>query len=119
MKQFSRHLITQALILSVASTAPAQFHGRPEQKPDTPASTVPPVLERVAIDQMLGHQVPMDLKFRDEQGKEVRLQDYAGKRPIVLSLVYFGCPMLCTEILNGLTRSLRTLPMEIGKDYEV
>lgn len=106
-------------LLALSSLSCAQFHGREESRADTPSSVVPPVLERVAIDQKLGNQVPMDLKFRDENNREVRLSDYAGDRPIVLNLVYYGCPMLCTEILNGLTRSLRALPMELGKDYEV
>ncbi len=108
-----------AWALALAPSAFSQFHGLPAEAPDKPSQEKPPVLDRVSIDQKLGSQVPMNLKFRDEQNREVTLADYAGKRPIVLNLVYYGCPMLCTEILNGLTRSLRALPMEIGKDYEV
>lgn len=119
MNQLYRRLAPLAAVLAVASSAFPQFHGRTEPKPDKVADEAPPVLQQVTIEQRLGNQVPMDLVFRDEQNREVRLKDYAGKRPILLSLVYYGCPMLCTEILNGLTRSLRTLPMELGKDYEV
>lgn len=84
-----------------------------------PASEKPAVLKEVGIDQKLGNQIPLDAKFRDETGKEVTLADYAGDKPIILSLVYYGCPLLCTQVLNGLTRSLRALTMSPGDDFKV
>jgi protein SCO1 len=80
----------------------------------------PELLKDVSIDQRLDQQVPFDLTFRDEHGRLVRLgQFFTPGKPVVLSLVYFSCPMLCTEELNGLDRSLKLIPMSIGKDFEV
>ena len=80
---------------------------------------VPPALHGVGIDQRLDAQVPLGLPFRDETGKLVRLGDYFGRRPVVLSLVYYNCPMLCTMVLNGLLNSLREIKFDIGDQYDV
>ncbi len=77
------------------------------------------MMQRVSIDQKLDAQLPLDLTFRDETGKTVRLGDYFGKRPVVLAFVYYGCPSLCTMVLNGMNQSFRTLSFDIGKEYEV
>lgn len=82
-----------------------------------PAGMRPPVLKDVGIDQLLDHQVPLDLEFKDETGRTVKLRDYLGKQPIVLSLVYYDCPQLCSLTLNGLMNVLKTLPMKAGKDF--
>lgn len=82
-----------------------------------PAGVRPPVLKDVGIDQLLDHQVPLDLEFTDENGRAVKLQDYAGDKPIVLSLVYYDCPQLCSLTLNGLMNVLKTLPMKAGRDF--
>jgi len=66
----------------------------------------------------MNQQVPPDLSFRDEAGKTVRLGDYFGKKPVVLSLVYFNCPFMCTEVLNGELRALQGISLTLGKDYE-
>src|SRR5205807_4224582 len=67
----------------------------------------PPVkFSDVHFDQRLDEQVPMDLNFRDESGQTVRLGDYFGRKPVILSLVYYECPMLCTQVLNGQVTSL-------------
>jgi protein SCO1 len=80
----------------------------------------PDLLKDVSIDQKLDAQVPMDLVFRDEHGKPVMLGEYfTPGKPVVLSMVYFTCPMLCTEELNGLDRVLKQIPMSIGKDFQV
>jgi protein SCO1/2 len=78
-----------------------------------------PPFEEIGIDQRLNEMVPGDLVFRDETGREVRLADYLGDRPVVLVLAYYRCPMLCTLVLNGLASSLRALGLQIGSDYEV
>ena len=80
--------------------------------------TTPPILNKVGITQNLNTQVPPDLTFRDEAGNRVRLGDFFGKKPIVLSLVYFDCPALCTEVLNGELRTMRAISLDLGKDFE-
>jgi protein SCO1/2 len=73
----------------------------------------------VGIDQRLGEQVPLDAVFRDEEDNPVRLGRYFGSKPVVLTLVYYKCPMLCSEVLNGLLDSLRKLPFEVGDRFTV
>ncbi len=79
----------------------------------------PAPLKRVGIDQKLDSQVPLDLQFKDETGKTVKLGDYFGKRPVILAPVYYECPMLCTQILNGLVRSLKAVTFNPGQEFEV
>jgi protein SCO1/2 len=78
----------------------------------------PAILREVSIAQRLNEQIPPEIVFRDENGKEVHLGDYFGKRPIVLSLVYFDCPALCTEVLNGELRTMKAISFGLGKDFE-
>ena len=79
----------------------------------------PQILNGVGIDQKLDAQVPRDLVFRDETGDPVKLGDFLGQRPVVLSLVYYKCPLLCTIELNELTRTMNIMPLVPGQDYEV
>ena len=79
----------------------------------------PAMLRDVGIDQKLGQQLPLDALFADEAGKPVRLGQYFGKRPVLLVLAYYNCPMLCTQVFNGLVSSLRVLPFDAGKDFDV
>ncbi len=79
----------------------------------------PPGLQNVGIDQKLGAQVPLDAEFTDEQGRTVRLGDYFGRQPVVLVLAYYECPMLCTEILNGVLRAIRPLQFDLGEEYRI
>jgi len=83
------------------------------------ASAKPGVIGRVGIDQKIGQQLPLDLPFTDETGRPVRLGDYFGKRPVILALVYYECPMLCTQVLNGLTSALGVMNFEPGKEFDV
>jgi protein SCO1/2 len=80
--------------------------------------STPEILKKVSISQNLNAQVPRDLVFRDESGKSVRLGDFFGKKPILLSLVYFDCPALCTEVLNGELRTMKAISLDLGKDFE-
>jgi len=80
---------------------------------------MPSPFQRLGFDQKVGQRVPADLAFRDETGRTVRIGDYFGKRPVVLSLVYYGCPMLCPLTLSGLTRSLKSLSFDAGREFEV
>jgi protein SCO1/2 len=79
----------------------------------------PELLKQVGIDQNLNDQIPLDLAFRDEHGNPVQLRQYFGQKPVILSLVYFNCPMLCTQVLNGLTGSLKLQSLDVGKDFNV
>jgi protein SCO1 len=83
------------------------------------ADTRPAVLNDVGIDQRLNEQVPLDLVFRDESGAPVRLGSYFGSKPVILSLAYYECPMLCTLVLNGLASALKVLSFDAGKEFEV
>jgi protein SCO1/2 len=85
-----------------------------------PASGKPKMLENVGIDQRLDEQLPLDIALRDESGQEVKLGDYFGSKPVIISLVYYSCPQLCNQVLNGLTSSLKTLTaFDIGKEFNV
>jgi protein SCO1/2 len=79
----------------------------------------PAALRDVGFDQHLGAALPKDVALRDEAGRPVRLADYFGKRPVVLSFVYYECPMLCTLTLNGLASALGVLSFDAGKDFEI
>ncbi len=83
------------------------------------SNAVPVALQNIGIDQKLNEQLPLDTTFRDEEGRDVKLGDFfkSGK-PVVLSLVYYDCPMLCTQVLNGEVESFRALPFTLGKDFE-
>jgi protein SCO1 len=76
------------------------------------------IINKVGITQNLGGRIPPDLAFRDETGKSVRIGDYFGRKPIVLSLVYFDCPALCTEVLNGELRTMKAIALDLGKDFD-
>lgn len=78
----------------------------------------PDLLKDVGVDQKLGEQVPLNLTFRDETGKTVQLRQYFGDKPVILSLVYFNCPMLCTQVLNGQEAAMKGLPMDAGNQFE-
>ena len=83
-----------------------------------PSNVRPPGLQNVGIEQHLDEQIP-NLTFRDETGRAVRLGDYFGKRPMILNLVYYQCPMLCGEVLSGLESALRVLKFDVGKEFDV
>ena len=86
----------------------------------TSSNGLPPALQEIGIEQKLGEQLPLDAEFKDENGNAVRLGDYFGKkRPVVLALVYYECPMLCNQVLNGLTGSLKGISFDAGKDFDV
>jgi len=82
-------------------------------------TTLPAIFKDVGFDQRLNEQVPLDLVFRDEGGRAVRLGDYFGGKPVILSLVYYSCTTLCPMILDGLVRSLTPVSFDIGKQFAV
>ena len=84
------------------------------------ASTgLPPVLKKVGIDQHLNEQLPLDTVFKDEQGRDVRLGQFFNGKPVVLSLVYYQCPMLCNQVMNGMLGSFRQISFNVGEQFEV
>src|SRR4029450_4103604 len=80
------------------------------------ASNVPPQFKDVTFKQQLGKKLPLDLRFKDEAGQSVALGDYFGKKPVVLAFVYYQCPMLCTQVMNGISSSLKVLSFTAGKE---
>lgn len=84
----------------------------------TAADQTPKELEGIGITEHLNDRVPLDLVFRDENGETVRLGDcFDGKRPVILNLVYFRCPMLCTLVLNGVVEGMKALNWNLGREY--
>jgi protein SCO1/2 len=110
-----------AMILTGAGAIVTTIHAQPYQdrQAKVAASVLPPGLRDVGIDQNLNAQLPLDVAFRDEAGREKPLAAYFGSRPVILALVYYQCPMLCTQVLNGLVMSLRGMSLESGRDFEV
>jgi protein SCO1 len=82
-------------------------------------SGLPKALNDVGIDQKLNGELPLDLVFHNERGETVRLGDYFGKKPVVLSLVYYQCPMLCNQVLNGMVTAFRVMAFQPGQEFEV
>jgi protein SCO1/2 len=78
-----------------------------------------PLLQRVYVHQRLNQQIPLDAVFRDETGATVKLGDYFGKRPVILAVVYYSCPILCSEELNGLVSALEMVKFRPGKDFNI
>ncbi len=114
----NRAVAALALCLIPAASF-AQSMGMPAPPDLDPASKKPAILEKVGIDQKIGQQLPLDLQFVDDHGRTVRLGEYFGARPVVLALAYYECPMLCTQVLNSMTGSLKTLSFDAGKDFDV
>lgn len=106
-----------ALILILAASAFGQGMTNGIMSP--PANVRPPGLKNVGMRQNLNQPIPADLTFTDDLGRTVRLGDYFGKRPIILNLVYFTCPILCGEVLSGLENSLRMMKFDVGKEFDV
>jgi protein SCO1 len=111
-----RSFVAAGLLLLSAAHAQRQV----EPMGDGPQPNVlPRQLEQIRIDQRLGQQLPLDATFRDESGKQVRLGDYFGKKPVILTFVYYECPMLCTQVLNGLVSAVDILKFDIGREYDI
>ena len=107
--------------LALALLAPVSAYAQYGDAPPRPnaATTKTGILKEVSIEQRIGQQLPLDLPFKDDAGNEVRLGRYFGNKPVVMALAYYECPMLCTQVLNGMTGALKTLSFDAGKDFEV
>lgn len=118
-------LVSSLMFLSVPAQK-TEHYNSPLYSPRTYDPTqgtsngMPPALQNVGIEQKLDSQLPLDAEFKDENGKTVKLGEYFNKgRPVVLAFVYFECPMLCNEVLNGLTGSLKGISFDAGKEFDV
>ncbi|HTS00918.1 MAG TPA: SCO family protein [Thermoanaerobaculia bacterium] len=112
---FARFAFAVGCILLLQGDLRATAPGSPSPEAPLPA----PPLKDIGFDQKLGETIPLDLVFADEAGKAVTLRPFFGKKPVILSLVYFDCPMLCGLTTDGLVRSLRALRLSAGTDFEV
>ncbi len=109
-------LLAAACLLLVSGMAFAQMGGPPVVQPATPP---PEILNSIGIDQNLNAQLPLDLPFQDEDGRNVKLGDYFGQKPVVLALVYYDCPMMCTEVLNGMVSAFSVMKFDVGREFNV
>jgi len=118
---FSGKLVTAIAMSAVllAAAAPVRAQGLAPDDAGAPAKAKPGLLKKIGIDQRLHQQVPLDLVFTDETGREVPLGEFFGKRPVILALVYYECPMLCTQVLNGMVSALGVLTFDVGREYDV
>ncbi len=119
-----RRLFLGCATLAMAAAAVMSLSAQPalpgSRAPGQPAMAPLPILKDVRIDQKMDSAVPLDLPFVDEHGKDVTLARYfGGSRPAVLALVYYECPMLCTQVLNGLFSSIEPLKLDAGRDFDI
>jgi protein SCO1/2 len=113
-----RAAILCCALLSVPVLAQVSSYGD-KQNGENAGDQLPQVLQKVGVAQHLNQQLPLDAAFVDESGKAVKLGDYFGKKPAILALVYYTCPMLCSEEMDGLTSSLEMVKLTPGKDFDV
>jgi protein SCO1 len=114
-----RGLIAVAFIVCAAASARAQAAPKAELG-QSPANTTPSMLENVGIDQHLNQKIPLDLNFVDENGQPVQLRQYFGEKPVIVTMVYYTCPMLCSQVLSGLTGTLVSLSgFDVGREFNV
>jgi len=109
------------MTLAILAMGWSAFAQSPFEKPDyaNTSDKVPDAVSKAGFEQKLNAQLPLDLVFKNEKGEDVRLGDYFGKKPVLINLVYFNCPMLCTIILNGLTETLKEVAFTPGSEYEI
>lgn len=109
--------------LATTTAASAQMNGAPtagyKREAGMTSSAVPAALRSIGFDQHIDRPIPLDVPFRDETGRTVRIGDYFGRRPVVLLFAYYDCPMLCTQVINGLATALNVLSLEPGRDFEI
>ncbi len=114
-----RKLMAAGALAACAASACAQAAPKLQPGENVPNKT-PDILEQIGIEQHLNQQVPLDLVFNDEAGQPVRLRQYFGSKPVLLALVYFQCPMLCSQVQNNLTGALNGIVrFNVGRDFDV
>lgn len=110
-------LAAAAALLFAAAPVSAQYMHEPKEA--LTRNTPIPILQEVGIDQRIGQQLPLDIVFRDEAGRSVPLRNYFGQRPVLLTLVYYQCPMLCSQVLNGVVGGLLPQKLSVGRDFDI
>jgi protein SCO1/2 len=112
-----------AAFIALATPVLAQMGGTTaagyKREPGMPASTMPAPLREIGFDQNIGQQLPLDTNVVDEGGRTVPVGSYFGKRPVILLFAYYSCPMLCTQVINGLASAVGVLSLTPGRDFEV
>ena len=108
-------------LLALSVSAPLWAQNAPALQPgDSVANQKPSILDQVGLDQRLNQQVPLNLMFNDETGQPVQLQKYFGQKPVILIMVYYQCPMLCTQVLTGFTGAMNGIVrFNIGREFDV
>lgn len=104
-------------VAAMAPALPAQYMHEPKEA--LTRNTPIPILQEVGIDQRIGQQLPLDVVLRDETGRNVTLGSYFGSRPVLLTFVYYQCPMLCSQVLNGVVGGLLAVKLSAGRDFEI
>jgi protein SCO1/2 len=107
------------LSASIAAQEPVRLPTERVTEAVPPAGAMPTLLQDIGLDQKLNETLPLTLDFVDETGKAVKLGDYFGKRPVILALVYYECPMLCTQVLNGLVSALGVMNFTVGREFDI
>ena len=114
-----RAIASLATLLFAVAAAPSLKAQAVPSDTGIPAANMPAQLQGVDFRPEMNAQMPLDLPFRDETGRDVKLGDFFGQKPVVLAFVYFTCPMLCDQVQQGVVGSLRMLSFNPGRDYEV
>jgi protein SCO1 len=112
-------VLAGVMALASAVVSAQSSNGGLQPQPGVPSSQMPGALQNVGFEQRLNETLPLDLMFKDEDNREVRLGEYFNRRPVVLAFVYYECPMLCSQVMNGVTSALTALDESAGSDYEV
>jgi protein SCO1 len=107
------------LALTTAAVSAQTADGGVRPQTGLPSMQMPGALQGVEFEQRLDAMLPLELPFVDEDGREVRLGEYFDRRPVVLAFVYYECPMLCSQVMNGVTSALTALDERVGADFEV
>jgi protein SCO1/2 len=115
-----RGLIAGVILLGCASAC-AWAQAAPKGELDqSPPNQTPSILEQVGIDQHLNQQIPLDLNFVDESGQPVQLRQYFGQKPVIITMVYYQCPMLCSQVLSGVTTTLNGMSsFNVGREFNL
>ncbi|HTK27316.1 MAG TPA: SCO family protein [Pyrinomonadaceae bacterium] len=125
LKLFTLIIAVMAFAAAAAAQKPEHYNSplyspRYYDPSQSVTNGMPDALKKVGIEQKLGNQLPLDAVLKDENGNAVKLGNYFNQgRPVILALVYYECPMLCNEVLNGLTGSLKGMSLVAGKDFDV
>jgi len=119
-RTLERGALATALCALLTASAHSQVSSYGDKETgENSGDQLPKVLTNVGVEQHLNQMLPLDAQFTDDHGQTVRLGDYFGKHPAIVSLVYYNCPMLCSEEMDGIASALEMVKMNPGKDFEI